>query len=74
MKLRNLTVTVTYQVELSCLEIPDEIYEQIANAYNNRDAVNPAGCDYIEAAEWLSNNILEEDRMFCEFEVDNILE
>jgi len=61
---KDLTVKVTYHVGLGDVEMPQEVYDQINEAINNGDEIDPSGMPkYPEAAEWLSDNIREGDCM-----------
>lgn len=70
--IKDLTVTITYQVGLGNIKTPDIVYKQLIEASDNDIEINPCSTEYLEAADWLSNNIREKDCMFWEAKIDNI--
>jgi hypothetical protein len=70
--IKNLTVTVTYSVGLVDVEMPEKVYDQIVDASENCDEINPSGTEYLDAAEWLSSNVREADCMDWSIEIDDI--
>ena len=70
---KDLTVKVTYRVGLGDVEMPQEVYDQINEAMDNGDEIDPTGMPkYPKAAEWLSDNIREGDCMDWSAEVEDI--
>ena len=69
-KIDNMTVTVTYTVELNDVEVPDNVYDVLAE-YDKIDTgtITPDS-DYYEALDWLGENIEERDGMEWEYEED----
>jgi hypothetical protein len=62
--IKNLQVEVTYTVNLSDVEIPQNIYDQLRDAANESDGIDQSGlAEYPEAARWLTDNISEGDSM-----------
>ena len=70
--IKNLTVTVTYQVGLGNVEVPDKVYDELVDSFESGANINPCSVYFLEAADWLSNNIREKDCSFWEVEIDNI--
>lgn len=56
-----LSVTVTYEVGLHDINIPEEVYNQLVNAAERSKFIYGDGDKYPEATEWLNNNIKERD-------------
>lgn len=69
---RNLTVTVTYQVSLGNFILPSNIRAQLEDACDRDEEINPCGVDYLEAADWLAANIREGDCIYWDAKIDNI--
>jgi hypothetical protein len=70
MNIKDLNVTVTYTVSLSELEIPENVYNQIIESFDNNDEVSDV--DYPDAYNWLTSNISERDSMDWSVEIDYI--
>lgn len=69
--IKDLTIKVTYRVELGNVEVSDEVYNELAKAYDEGGDV-PEWDDELEnAKEWLSDNIREADAMEWEYEIDD---
>ena len=69
--IKDLTIKVTYRVGLGNVEVPDEVYNEFAKAYDEGGDV-PEWDDELEnAKEWLSDNIREADAMEWEYEIDD---
>jgi hypothetical protein len=66
--IKNLTVTVTYTVELEDILISDSIAEELSNPDN---FVGKQGSKN-ELREWLIEICKEEDAFNWEFEIDNV--
>ena len=70
---KDLTISVKYRVGLGDVDMPQNVYDQLVEASENGDEIDP--CDnrkYSDAAEWLSDNIKERDCMEWSAEVDDI--
>lgn len=67
--IKNLTVTVTYTVGLEDIEVPEEVYDDLIENYDNGVWEVPE--DSI-AAERLANNIVEKDAMNWSYEIDDL--
>lgn len=60
--LSNLQVTVTYTVTLGISNVPDDVFEQLNDAFSNGvDIEGGTNGKYAEASEWLNNHIAEKD-------------
>ena len=69
--IKDLTIKVTYRVGLGNVEVPDEVYNELAKAYDEGGDV-PEWDDELEnAKESLSDNIREADAMEWEYEIDD---
>ncbi|MFV0376892.1 MAG: hypothetical protein ACK5JD_06260 [Mangrovibacterium sp.] len=71
-KVKDLTVRVTYRVGLGDVDMPEEVYEELAEAYDNGDELDSTRMDYPKAAEWLSDHIREADCMDWEAELEEL--
>ena len=70
-KIKELTIKVTYIVGLSNIEVPDDVYNELAKAYDEGGDV-PEWDDELENAnEWLLDNIRQNDAMEWEFEIED---
>jgi len=70
---KDLTVEVKYRVGLGNVEVPDDVFEQLVEAADNWDRIDPTMMNkYVEAAEWLTENIRERDCMDWEYEIEDI--
>jgi len=70
---KDLTVEVKYRVGLGNVEVPDDVFEQLVEAADNWDRIYPTMMNkYVEAAEWLTENIRERDCMDWEYEIEDI--
>lgn len=71
-RLKNLTVSCTYTVGLTDVEVPDEVYEGLASrddfAADMLNLTDEEGA----AFEWLWDNIEERDAMEWKFRVDDM--
>ena len=69
-KIDNMTVTVTYTVSISGVEVPDNVYEGLMS----RDEFDPDDLSLSDdeqyALDWLANHIEERDATDWNYEVD----
>lgn len=79
--IKDLRVKATYTVCLSEVEVPDEIYDALRNAYEEGGRVpDPDECccrgndALAKASEWLSDNIQESDAIDWESEIEDIVD
>lgn len=72
-KIKNLTVTQTYIVQLTDVEVPDSVYESLMekDEYDSNEFLE--GNDAL-AMDWLETNIEQNDATDWRFEIDNITE
>ena len=70
----DLTIKITYEVALSDLEVPKEVYDQLvlANEHNNDISYNSEWAK--DAYNWICNNIEESDAYNWNAEVSEIYE
>ncbi len=69
-KIKDLMVKVTYTVSLSDIEVPDEVFDELAKAYDEGGDM-PEWDDELENAnEWLSDNIRQEDATDWEYDIE----
>lgn len=74
-KIKELSVSVTYKVGLSDLEVSDKIYsglEKIEERGHWDESEFNVDDDILDAAEWISNNIKQEDCFSWEYEIDEL--
>lgn len=68
---KDLNVKVNYRVELRDVEMPQKVYDQILEAYENGDEIDPLDTSkYPYAVQWMKNNISEHDCMWWEAEIE----
>ena len=67
-----LSITVTYEVGLHDIGVPDEVYEQLLAAAEQGKSIYGDGDKYPEATEWLNNNINERDAFEWSCEIYDI--
>lgn len=72
MNVKNLTVTVKYRVTISNVEIDDEIFNQLKESHDDNEILEPDMMEYLDAADWLSENIKEKDCWDWECKIDEI--
>ena len=68
---KELSIKVTYSVDLSEVEIPEEIAEQMGQAYDRRERIclwRPF--KYPKLEQWLINHVEEEDSEDLEYEIE----
>ena len=68
-KITDLSVTVTYTVQLSDVDVPDAIFEILEN--NSEFSDSDTDMTKLDALEWLSENIKENDALSWSYEVDD---
>ena len=73
MKVEKISVTVSYKVELSDLEMPDDVFEELVLASEKGIALDIHNLEYPKAANWICDNIEERDAYEWEVEIDNDL-
>ena len=76
-RIKDLTVTVTYTVGLSDVEVNEKVFDAL-NALADRGSVH---CNFVDrdeqvgtAFEWLGDNINEVDACNWEYEIEEIEE
>lgn len=79
--IKDLTIKVTYIVGLSDVEVPNEVYNALSECYDRGgDVPMPDECcingqpELAEAAEWLTDNIQQNDAMDWKFEIKDFEE
>lgn len=73
-KIKDLMVKVTYTVSLSDVEVPDEVFDELAKAYDEGGDMSEWDNELENANEWLSDNIRQEDATDWEYEIENFEE
>ncbi|MES2379725.1 MAG: hypothetical protein V4538_01700 [Bacteroidota bacterium] len=71
---KRLSVTVTYSVGLSDLQMPEKVLKELTEAANNGDTIEHGMLKYSEASEWINNNIKERDCFEHNTAIDEITE
>ena len=69
-KINNMTVTVTYTVSLSDVEVPDNVHEGLMDRYEFCDDDFCLSENEIQAFDWLVTHIEERDAVAWKYEVD----
>lgn len=72
-KIKELNVSVTYEVALCNIEVSDEVYE----ALENNDEIDTQDCFSSEneeaiALDWLSTHVREEDGLEWNYSINNL--
>lgn len=73
-KIKDLMIKVTYTVNLSDVEVPDKIFDELAKAYDEGGNMSELDDELENANEWLSDNIRQEDTTDWEYEIENFEE
>lgn len=71
--IENLSVKMKFSVELSDVEVSDEVYrglEKISELFSITDSDIIRDKDIMEAFEWLTNHVHCDDALNLEYEVD----
>lgn len=68
--IKNLSVTVTYNVQYHNVEVSDEVFEQL----ENNSEINSDDIEFSEAIDWLSDNINESDGLEFSYDISDIEE
>ena len=68
--IKNLSVTVTYNVQYHNVEVSDEVFEQL----ENNSEINSDDIECSEAIDWLSDNINESDGLDFSYDISDIEE
>lgn len=73
-KIENLYVKVSYWVDLSGIQVPDDVYETLL--YSESVELNPSdlslSLEETRAMDWLASNVKEQDACNWEYEIENI--
>jgi hypothetical protein len=73
MNIKDIRIVVTYTVALSELEVPENVYEQLVEAYYGNDTIEIDGSPYFaDALDWLTTNIRERDSCDWSVEIDEL--
>ena len=72
-KVDELTVRVTYTVNMSDLDIPEDVYKELEDAFYDGTEVVLNSMEHTEAQEWLSTNCKETNSDSWEVEIFDIL-
>ena len=63
-----------YTVALSELEVPEDVYEQLVEAYEENEIIEIDGSSYFaDALDWLTTNISEKDSCDWSVEIDELI-
>jgi len=73
MTVKTLNVQVTYSVGLGNVEIPQNIYDLLVEAYDNHELIELRGDQkYDDALDWVSNNFRENDCFYWSAEIEEL--
>ena len=72
-KVKDLWVKVTYEVRLGDLEIPKEVKSELKKAYRKGREIQGGEMKYVEASNWLSENIKERDSFEWKVEIEELI-
>jgi hypothetical protein len=74
MNIKDIRFVVTYTVALSELEVPENVYEQLVEAYEENEIIEIDGSSYFaDALDWLTTNISESDSCDWSVEIDELI-
>lgn len=70
-KIKGITVEVKYTVILNDIEVDDDTYNSLTEAYDYGGEVNPDDPALSEVLEWLGYNIHESDAVEWEYSIND---
>lgn len=70
--IKDLTVSITYRVGLGDVDVPDRVYKELINIYENGGETHDEDFKNSEATEWLMNNIRQKDCMDWSAEIEEL--
>lgn len=73
-KIKGITVEVKYTVILNDIEVDDDTYNSLTEAYDNGGEVNTDDPALSEVSEWLGDNIHESDAVEWEYSINDFNE
>ena len=73
-KIKNINIEVKYLVQLSDIEVPDDVYGELQKAYDDDSSVDECyPSEYANAFDWLRDNVTEDKSFgFPEYELCNL--
>ena len=69
-KIDNMTVTVTYHVELKGVEVPDNVYQAMKEYENFNTYDYGTSTNYGKTLDWLADHVDESDADEVDYEVN----
>lgn len=60
-KAKNLKIVVTYMVDLSGVELPENVYDELLKSDDKWENFQYGNTKYANAFEWLVENVTEND-------------
>lgn len=69
-KVKQLVVNIRYTVGLGDLNIPDDVLSQLKDAESKGKSINMDRHEYLDANEWLTQNVTERDSVHWEADVE----
>jgi hypothetical protein len=73
MNIKDIRIAVTYTVRLSELEVPENVYEQLVEAYDEDEIIETDGLScFSDALNWLMSNISEKDAIDWNAEISDL--
>lgn len=73
-KIKEIMVEVKYTVILNDIEVDDDTYNSLTEAYDNGGGVYPDDPSLSEVSEWLGDNIHESDAVEWEYSINDFNE
>lgn len=58
---RTLAVKVTYEVEFSDIEMPEDVFDELLDAMSEYKEIGIGSIEYPKAAAWILENIKEKE-------------
>lgn len=72
-KVKDLWVKVTYEVRILDLDIPKEVKKELKKAYRKGREIQGGEMKYVDASNWLSENIKERDSFEWKVEIEELI-
>ena len=67
--IKDLTIKTTYTVGLGNVKVPDNVFDALKKAFDEGEEIDLTSLENDNAAEWLTDNIIQRDCMDCEWEI-----
>lgn len=72
MKIKNISVTVTYSVALGNVNMPKDVYQEMSEAFANGDEIANHPQKYSKASQWCIDHMRERDCFEWKYEITDL--